>query len=222
MDGLHEWLQGLRCFTSTPEAARAFQDLRFRFAHSLRSQLTAQHNGTPRIQGPVLYGVYLASIGPLYVGQTAKGERRLGDLPIGESHHLANTFPPEVWERVVVVSWREVLTVSPAIRKAVEQADHAHTSRNVGLGLEYLLQRYTAPLFNARRKTAQGTWQLVDLARSRSKGAVTASHLQPLWPTIQKVWDELASVRPSSVAHVTATGRVVFPSVLRDQIYGPE
>jgi hypothetical protein len=28
---------------------------------------------------------------------------------VGESHHLANTVPPETWERVVVVQWPSLL-----------------------------------------------------------------------------------------------------------------
>jgi hypothetical protein len=127
-----------------------------------------------------------------------------------------------VWERVVVVSWREALTANPAVGKALEQAENAHTSKNVGLGLEYLLQRHAAPLFNARRKTVHGTWQLVDLARSRSRGAVTAGDLKALWPPIQEAWDELTSVQPTGIAHMTTTGRVVFPSVMRAEIYGVE
>jgi hypothetical protein len=30
-------------------------------------------------------------------------------IPIGESHHLAMTAPPELWTRVIVVQWAELL-----------------------------------------------------------------------------------------------------------------
>ncbi len=93
MEGLNEWLWALHRFTRTPEAARAFQELRFRFAHTLGNELVRRQDGIAPVRGPVLYGIYLNGIGPLYVGHTTEGERRLRDLPIGESHHLANTFP---------------------------------------------------------------------------------------------------------------------------------
>ena len=56
-----------------------------------------------------LYGVYLPGSGLCYVGQTQEAKRRLRDLPIGESHHLAMTAPPELWTRVIVVQWAELL-----------------------------------------------------------------------------------------------------------------
>lgn len=63
--------------------------------------------------GPVLYGVFASGAGLCYVGQTQEAERRLRDLPVGESHHLANTVPPEVWERVVVIRWPLLLCEAP-------------------------------------------------------------------------------------------------------------
>jgi hypothetical protein len=150
MEGLNEWLWALQRFTRTPEAARAFQDLRFQFAYALGNELIRRRDGTTHVRGPVLYGIYLDRIGPLYVGHTTEAERRLRDLPIGESHHLANTFPPG--------------DVGPG-------------------GLEHLLQRHNAPLFNARRKTTSGGWVQVDPTRSKSAGALIAPALQPIWAT---------------------------------------
>jgi hypothetical protein len=65
------------------------------------------------VTGDVLYGVYIAGGGLLYVGQTHDAWRRLRDLPVGESHHLATTVPPETWERVAVVQWPELLDRVP-------------------------------------------------------------------------------------------------------------
>ena len=111
MDGLAEWLYAIRCCTSSAESPRHFQELRFRFAHALATELTTATKGGSKVLGPALYGVCLTGTGPLYVGQTTQAERRLRALPIGESHHLANTFPPEVWDRVILISRRDVINL---------------------------------------------------------------------------------------------------------------
>jgi hypothetical protein len=38
------------------------------------------------VTGHLVYGVYVAGAGLLYVGQTGNAKRRLRDLPVGESH----------------------------------------------------------------------------------------------------------------------------------------
>ena len=76
--------------------------------------MTPAYRATRRLTGfsnPILIvsGVYLPGTGLCYVGQTQEARRRLRDLPIGESHHLAMTAPPELWTRVIVVQWAELL-----------------------------------------------------------------------------------------------------------------
>jgi len=219
MEGLNEWLGALRSFTRTPEAARAFQDLRFRFAHTLGNELIRPRDGITHVRGPVLYGIYLDRIGPLYVGQTTEAERRLRDLPIGESHHLANTFPPEVWDRIVVIPWKRALSTNPQASQALARISLQHDDRLIGLELEHLLHRHETPLFSLRRKTTQGGWRPVDPARSKSAGALIASSLQPIWGYIQSEWKTLATVSSPGVTYVGTGGWAVFPPVIRRQVF---
>jgi hypothetical protein len=95
----------------SPERVLAWQDRRYRFAHQVGQLLTSPaRSGAVRVAGHVVYGVYVAGAGLLYVGQTGNATRRLRDLPVGESHHLATTVPPETWERVIVVQWPDLLS----------------------------------------------------------------------------------------------------------------
>ena len=66
--------------------------------------------GIPPVSDHAVYGVYVTGAGLLYVGQTRDARRRLRDLPVGESHHLATTVPPEIWERVLVIQWPALIT----------------------------------------------------------------------------------------------------------------
>ncbi|MFF1412819.1 hypothetical protein ACFVX6_24115 [Streptomyces sp. NPDC058289] len=133
---------------------------------------------------------------------------------MGESHHLANTLPPEVWERVVVVRWPELVARAPAAdRAAVAQLGPAVC----GLVLEHRLQLATSPPLNSRRRQADGAWRLRNQAASRSRGAVHADALTGLWQVTWEVWQELAATaapEESPVGPLTDVARVVFPAVL--------
>ncbi|CCH73541.1 conserved hypothetical protein [Nostocoides australiense Ben110] len=96
-DAHAEWVRALRLQTDTRDDAQTWRQKRTSFAVSLGKQLTETVSGKVEISSsqPVVYDVWL-SWGVLYVGQTLNGRRRLRDLPIGESHHLSNTFPPEI------------------------------------------------------------------------------------------------------------------------------
>ncbi|MFC1406980.1 MULTISPECIES: hypothetical protein [Streptacidiphilus] len=151
-----EWRSSLRSVTSGAAELSEWQD-RFRFAHSVGALLTSgAGDDAPPVSGPVFYGVYLHGTGLAYVGQTQEAERRLRDLPIGEDHHLANTVPPELWERVIVVQWAKLLMQLDAReRTAVESMGLAV----YGLALEHLLQVHMQPPLNARRRTRDGDWR---------------------------------------------------------------
>lgn len=177
--------------------------------------LTGAYAGSAAVTGPVLYGVFGPGSGLCYVGQTQQAERRLRDLPVGESHHLATTLPPEVWERVVVVRWPQLLDAVPeSERVAVEEMGQLVC----GLALEHALQVAKAPPLNSRRRQAGGDWQPRDLARSRSRGAVQAQRLPQLRRLVLEAWAELSGATAPEHAPLTATsvGRAVFPSVLHE------
>jgi hypothetical protein len=173
-----------------------------------------------------VYGVWLERhVQPVYIGQTLEGRRRLWDLPIGESHHLANSFPPEIWSRVVVVYWDVLLQQCPHLTERIISmllsdgiSDKSYAA--IGLGLEFLLQRQFQPLFNRRKKRRDGSWRVVDWESSESLGALAAQHLGEFFPQVAHVWGTLAALPPGpdGVASLPG-GRVVFPgSVLRSSL----
>jgi hypothetical protein len=63
---------------ASPELVLAWQDRRYRFAHKVGQLLTkpTRPDAAP-VTGHVVYGVYVAGAGLLYVGQTGDARRRL-------------------------------------------------------------------------------------------------------------------------------------------------
>jgi hypothetical protein len=173
---LERWVEALRGLTATREAANAFRESRYRYAHAVAEQLTAGGHS----DGHVVYGVQMPW-GPLYVGQTKEGRRRLRDLVIGESHHLANTFPPETWHTVVVIRWPNLATAKPVV------AEHGPDA--TGLALEHLLQERLQPLFNGHKRTRTGGWRATNYSASRSHAAELAR-----MPVMSGLADEVVSL----------------------------
>ncbi len=130
------WRQALQELTRDHASAAEWRFSRYTFAHRLGAALTRDPETGGTITGPVIYGIWL-DWGLIYIGQTTEAERRLKDLAVGESHHLANTFPPEIWKRVVVLPWPGLRFAQDAIGRLPQDA--------VGLGLEYGLQSLLSP-----------------------------------------------------------------------------
>jgi len=195
------------------EDLRRLQDLRYRYAAEVGRLLTRPGPDGRPVEGCVLYGVLSDGPGLLYVGQTTEAQRRLRDLAVGESHHLANTVPPEVWDRVIVVRWPDVL-------QQMQQADReAVTSLPlsvVGEGLERLLQADLNPLLNSRRRIRDGNWRERSTAHSRSRGAAAAQTVHPLHLQVRRVWWRLVSRPAVGSHHYQPDGRIVFPTQLLD------
>ena len=222
---MQRWLGALLSMTSSAEETGRYLDARHRFATAVASALLHRD---PRCD-PLVYGVWLVGHGePVYVGQTTGGARRLWDLPIGESHHLANSFPPEIWERVVVVYWKNVLEATPRLEKRLlgriqplfESQDDS-PSRAIGLGLEYLIQQRTQPLFNGRKRKRDGNWRSVNWMSSASLGAHVAPYLAELFEPVWKEWSRLAEIPGPTEEGISATtehGRVVFPQRLHRSV----
>ena len=120
-----KWRSALLDLTSSQDRSVAWRRHRYRYAHRLGAALAGVKDPRGPVQGPVVYGVWLQS-GLLYVGQTSEARRRLRDLPVGESHHLANSFPPEIWHRVAVISWPLLPEADAVVADVV--ADHANGS----------------------------------------------------------------------------------------------
>lgn len=211
-DAFNGWRTSLRELMSDVSGLAAWQERRYHFAYRIGELLTSPHEDCPEMTGPVLYGVLLPGMGLCYVGQTQEAERRLRDLPVGESHHLANTVPPELWEQVIVVRWPDLLEQAPP----ADQQVAAELGPSVcGLALEYLLQLTTHPPLNGRRRDRNGQWRPRDHTRSRSRGAVHAPMLPGLWELTWQTWQHLGAVCAGTgdpPAITTRVGRVVFPS----------
>lgn len=205
------WQESLRVLTADAPTLALWQEHRYRFAHRVRmALLTAPAAGVAGVVGPVIYGIY-TSAGLCYIGQTTEAERRLGDLPVGESHHVGNTLPPELWERVVVLRWPTLLPLVPADeRSAAEDIG----DEICGLALEHALQVATLPLLNLRRRGHNGEWKARNLTESRSRGAVHAARLPRLCEVALATWQDLATTQVPDEEFMwdTRAGRIVLPS----------
>jgi hypothetical protein len=209
------WRAAVEDALRSPADVLAWQDRRYQFAHRLGQLLTqpARPGGRP-VDGHVLYGVTIAGAGLVYIGQSTDARRRLRDLPVGESHHLATTIPPEAWARVLVIEWPALLATIPD--------DEPRTASGLGyatcgLALEHHLQLACRPILSARRRGSAGTWSPRNLDSSRSRGAQACQQLPQLCHAVTAAWEALASVpAPASGPPVTCTrtGRVVFPQAL--------
>jgi hypothetical protein len=221
-----QWLTAIRAMTAAPEDAAKYLDRRLRFTTEVARALSHDDSG----RDSLVYGVWLERHqSPVYIGQTTEGRRRLWDLPIGESHHLANSFPPEVWDRVAVVYWVKLLDARPELFAEVAAAlkplvgdNPTEVNQSIGLGLEFLLQHTIQPLFNRRKKRRDGTWRTVEWQNSESLGARTSPHLASLFTEVFGVWQHLAAVVPAGadVAVTLTAGRVVFPGRIRELCQG--
>ncbi len=214
-DACRAWRSSLSTLLGDTSLLERWQERRYQFAHRVGALLTGMHDDSPATTGPVLYGVFASGAGLCYVGQTQQAERRLRDLPVGESHHLANTVPPEIWEKVVVIRWPLLLSEAPR----PEQLEvEAMGSAVCGLALEHALQLAMAPPLNSRRRRTSGDWQPRDLARSRSRGAVQSQRIPELSRLTLAAWNALSETEVPRGAAVVATGvgRVVFPSALHE------
>ncbi|UZJ26989.1 hypothetical protein RHODO2019_18530 (plasmid) [Rhodococcus antarcticus] len=212
LDGFERWVAATRELISEPMKVRALQDRRLMFAAALGHALTAPHGGDgAAVEGPALYGVVCQGPGLIYVGQTQTAQRRLRDLPIGESHHLANTVPPEVWDRIIVVQWPSLCDVLPA-------ADRRHLrelgDQVVGEALEHLVQVSRAPLLNQRRRGRSGIWTDRDMTGSRGRGAVAAPGITGLFDLVDECWQRLNGIAVPQGLRVELGGRVVVPAAL--------
>jgi hypothetical protein len=198
------WRQSLLELTSTEEAARAWRRSRYEFAYRLGMEL-AGGGESSAITGSVVYGVWL-NWGLIYVGQSGEAQRRLRDLAIGESHHLGNTFPPEIWSRVIVIEWPQLSGAAAAIERLSEPL--------VGEALEHRLQASLKPLVNASRRKADGGWRMVEWSSSRSRGALAATGIDELFVSVMRAWNLAATCQPDGRDALPRACRVVFPASL--------
>ncbi|SHV60415.1 Uncharacterised protein [Mycobacteroides abscessus subsp. abscessus] len=199
-----QWIDSLTSLTRSDVAARQWRERRYAFAYGLGEALAGPTASTPAVTGAAIYGIWL-TWGLLYVGQTTEASRRLRDLPVGESHHLPNTFPPEIWDRVVVVNWPAL----PEAEAAMEEFD----PKIVGLALEHHLQLRTEPLANTARRTKAGGWQSINRVNSKSRGARAAAAVAALSARVDRLWDA-AAVHETGSGSLPSSIRCVRPAQL--------
>ncbi|MGH7861215.1 MAG: hypothetical protein ACREOS_03150, partial [Candidatus Dormibacteraceae bacterium] len=215
------WVKLVSQLTQTPQGAFRHRKERSNYTAEIASTilraagLLGEQRGVTRNRlSPVVYGVWLDGhepSQPVYIGQTRNAARRLWDLPIGESHHLANTFPPEIWARVVVLRWPEILAREGDGSVAVRPIDDV----DLGHGVEYALQHRYKPLMNLWSKKRNGDLNSIDLARSNSRGAKIASSSEfvACFSRVVTVWDELSRRSQSEKEWESLEfGGIAFPS----------
>ena len=162
-----QWLGGLTALTGSAAAARQWRERRYAFAHRPGEKLVGESSTHPPITGSAVYGIWL-KWGLLYVGQINEASRRLRDLPVGESHHLANTFPPEIWDRVVVIDWPSLAEA----KAALAQLDHA----TIGLALEHRLQVRAAGAIGDLADEVDRLWDIAAVHKIGSALLPAAAH----------------------------------------------
>ena len=214
-DASAAWRRALEELLGDKQRFDSWRKQRYAFAHRVGTLLTEARPPAPAAAGPALYGVYLPGTGLCYVGQTQEARRRLRDLPIGESHHLAMTAPPELWTRVIVVQWAELLV------RAAEREWVIPDMKACGQALEYLLHCHFRPTINCYARTTDGRYRERPPERSKSKASVGATAYLDLFKVVLGVWSDLEAVpEPASgesrIADYSPFGRVVFPVALLD------
>ena len=214
-DASAAWRRALKELLGDKQRFDSWRKQRYAFAHRVGTLLTEAHPPAPAATGPALYGVYLPGTGLCYVGQTQEARRRLRDLPIGESHHLAMTAPPELWARVIVVQWAELLV------RATEREWVIPDMKACGQALEYLLHCHFRPTINCYARTTDGSYRERPPERSKSKAAIGAIEYSDLFKVVLGVWSSLEAVPEPApgefqVADYRPFGRVVFPAALLD------
>ena len=216
MDKLTTWIASLHDLTSSLASTVEYRNLRASFASEVGRQIMSAASISQGRENYCIYGIWLDGHDtPIYIGQTMQAERRLWDLPIGESHHLANSFPPEIWKKIVIIRWYDALTEESSLQDLIL----AGISKGViGLSLEYFLQSKYKPLVNCNRRRRDGKWQEKDIGKSKSRGSLMISDIATVCAEILDIWLELSEidvVDRVSVSH--SFGGVVFPSQMLSQ-----
>jgi hypothetical protein len=168
---------------------------RTRVADALVAPLIAAGTQRRRTPASVVYGVLLerrdGSLTRLYVGESVSGLRRMWDLPIGESHHVASRIPPEAWARVIVVRWPFLIErLRDEDPTRLVDLENIQALRVVNRLIESHLNRELAPLFDVRR-TRDGTFQ------RRSRGTIPLGAHDALCQEVLSAWNQLEVARLS-------------------------
>ncbi|MCU5632909.1 GIY-YIG nuclease family protein [Bacillus cereus] len=104
-----QWVNKLTSeFLSDKDSIKRYIQIRFAFACDVFQilQQGLEEDGN-NVREPIIYGVIMSNKS-IYIGQSLDSQRRIKDLPIGESHHFAKTIPTELWEKIIVIKLNSI------------------------------------------------------------------------------------------------------------------
>jgi hypothetical protein len=116
------------------------------------------------------------------------------------------TVPPELWSRVIVIQWRQLLPLVPP----AEQQRASDDPETCGKALEHLMICERHPVINCYVRTRDGHFRARSPERSRSVGARAAPDFPGLFKAVLTSWTDLESV-PADSPHYSTSGRVIVP-----------
>ncbi|MFT5195011.1 MAG: hypothetical protein ACI85U_002026 [Candidatus Promineifilaceae bacterium] len=213
----------------THESQDAFKyfQIRASFANSVSQEIRNLAKLARDENIPAIYAVWLnKQSNPIYIGQTQDSKRRLWDLAIGESHHLANMFPPETWGKVCIFRWKDFLEnhqlAFESIKGKSMNFDNSEKEilKQIGLSIELSFQIEMQPLFNKYKRLKDGSLKAIDFSSSGSSGSKLLSQIDYEFDGLKKYWYELTSENLTGAKSSISLeyGAVVYPQNLMDQI----
>lgn len=155
-----------------PGSAQPWRERRYAFAHRLGEALVAQAPDSGNFTGPVVYGGWL-NWGLLIRGSDYGWSATPARSPVGENHHLSNTIPPELWEKVVVITWPTSLSAMNPSRRLESARPTSRWSTSSRLRPGHLS--------SGARRRRDGGWRAVNHETSRSAGATAAGNVASLF-----------------------------------------
>lgn len=223
------WAAVCRQLNADEDKARDFRARRYAFTHLLASHLIEHLPASGDDQ--VIYAVYLAGkhSKPVYLGASSEGRRRLWDLPIGESHHLSNTCPPETWARVQVLHWKRLLSETghdlDELQKRVSEVFPEKSKsalKLIGMAIEFRFQQEIRPEINILTKRRQGGFKSVDFLGSKSLQAAIARRWidGPIFSTLLTSWTAMQAEAENcrDTKWISPFGSVLFPDRVFDSV----
>ena len=142
--------------------ALEYMEKKYEYDHKIGAALRSGLSKLSSCDG-VIYGVYVNGIVvPVYIGESLDGRRRLYDLAIGESHHVANTFSTLIWDKVLVVGWRapsnwemieeKILNLQAECSNTSSQPRQLSPLKVFSKAIEYHVREALDPLVGKRTK----------------------------------------------------------------------
>lgn len=221
------WVESCRSLNADEDKARDLRTRRYGFTRSLANHLVK--NLPAYGDDQVIYAVHLTGqhSRPVYLGTSSEGHRRLWDLSIGESHHLSNTYPPEVWSKVQIMHWKQLLSAAGhdlgALQESVSKSfpeKSRFALKLIGMGIEFRFQQEIRPEINILAKRRQGGFRTVDFAGSQSIHAAIARQwiVGPIFDDLLRSWNDLQAEAKKcrETTLVAPFGSIVFPSRIFD------